>query len=81
MPKYEDYRGLRFFFYSAEEGRPHVHVRSQDGIAKFWLSPEIELDIAGGVKPRDLKAALERIVEMRDEYLRRWEEHYGQESG
>jgi len=36
-------RGYRFFFFSREEARLHVHVYSQDGEAKFWLEPELKL--------------------------------------
>jgi len=35
--------GYRFFFFSREEERMHVHVTSGDGEAKFWLEPDIEL--------------------------------------
>ena len=35
--------GYRFFFFSREESRPHVHVYSADGEAKFWLEPKLEL--------------------------------------
>lgn len=35
--------GLRFFFFSREEPRMHVHVQSANGDAKFWLEPGIEL--------------------------------------
>ena len=35
--------GYRFFFFSREEKRIHVHVISGDGEAKFWLEPEVEL--------------------------------------
>ena len=33
----------RFFFFSREEYRMHVHVVSGDGEAKFWLEPDLEL--------------------------------------
>jgi len=33
----------RFFFFSREESRMHVHVASSDGEAKFWLAPRLEL--------------------------------------
>ena len=36
-------RGYRFFFFSREEARMHVHVISAEGEAKYWLEPEIEL--------------------------------------
>jgi hypothetical protein len=35
--------GYRFFFFSREKPRMHVHIISGDGEAKFWLEPEIEL--------------------------------------
>ena len=33
------YRSYRFYFFSREELRMHVHVFSPDGEAKFWLEP------------------------------------------
>ena len=33
----------RFFFFSREERRPHIHVNHPTGEAKFWLDPRIEL--------------------------------------
>ena len=36
-------KGYRFFFFSIEESRMHIHVMCQNGEAKFWLSPKIEL--------------------------------------
>ena len=36
-------KGYRFFFFSREEPRLHVHVYCAEGEAKFWLEPQIEL--------------------------------------
>jgi hypothetical protein len=36
-------RGYRFYFFSREEARPHVHVQHVTGEAKIWLDPRIEL--------------------------------------
>ncbi|MDP1870247.1 MAG: DUF4160 domain-containing protein [Gallionella sp.] len=36
---------FRFFFFSREEMRVHVHVAHTDGEAKFWLEPTIELAV------------------------------------
>ena len=33
--------GFRFYFFSREEPRMHVHVHCADGEAKFWLEPTI----------------------------------------
>ncbi len=35
--------GFRFYFFSREETRMHVHVQGSDGEAKYWLEPSIEL--------------------------------------
>ena len=45
-------RGYRFFFFSREEPRMHVHVMCADGESKFWLEPEIEVrrPSIGGMK-------------------------------
>jgi hypothetical protein len=34
--------GFRFYFFSREEPRMHVHVQCADGEAKFWLEPADE---------------------------------------
>jgi uncharacterized protein YfaP (DUF2135 family) len=33
----------RFYFFSKEETRIHIHVISPDGEAKYWLDPIISL--------------------------------------
>jgi len=37
------HKGYRFFFFSREEKRMHIHVFCTDGEAKFWLEPLISL--------------------------------------
>jgi len=39
---------FRFFFFSREEARIHVHVSHPDGEAKFWLPPHIHLATSVG---------------------------------
>ncbi|HPA26062.1 MAG TPA: DUF4160 domain-containing protein [Acidobacteriota bacterium] len=36
-------KGYRFFFFSREESRMHIHVECPGGEAKYWLEPKIEL--------------------------------------
>ena len=36
-------RGVKFFFFSNEEERMHVHIVGHEGEAKFRIEPEIEL--------------------------------------
>jgi len=51
---------LRFYFFSREEPRCHVHV-CPDGEAKFWLDPKIELAQNYGMNDRELRAA-QRLI-------------------
>jgi hypothetical protein len=36
-------KGFRFYFFSREEPRPHVHVQHAEGEAKFWIEPVVEV--------------------------------------
>lgn len=44
--------GFRFYFFSREESRMHVHVQGQNGEAKFWLEPVIEVAQHTGLSRR-----------------------------
>ena len=52
----------RFFFFSREELRPHIHVNHPTGEAKFWLDPRIELAVNYGLSAQRLAKAL-RLIE------------------
>ena len=54
-------QGFRFFFFSREEPRVHIHVIRSEGEAKFWLEPEVELARNYGLSRDQLKEA-EKIV-------------------
>ncbi len=70
-------RGFRFFFFSREEPRMHVHAHHAEGEAKFWLEPGIELAVNYGLSQRRLTAALKLIREHEDEIRTAWERHFG----
>lgn len=55
-------KGYRFFFFSREELRSHIHVGCADGEAKYWLEPEIELARNQGLSRLRLKE-IEEILE------------------
>jgi uncharacterized protein DUF4160 len=69
--------GFRFFFFSREEPRRHVHVASTDGEAKFWIEPRIEVAQNYGLSPVKLNAALKLVEEHADEIRNAWAEHFG----
>ena len=69
--------GFRFFFFSREEERRHVHVYSPDGEAKFWLEPDISLAKNHSLSDRQL-AKIEKIVEEhRNELISAWDSYFG----
>jgi diadenosine tetraphosphate (Ap4A) HIT family hydrolase len=70
-------KGYRFFFFSREEERVHVHVVSGDGEAKFWLKPEIELARNHHYSRQQLKE-IESLIEVHyHELINAWREHFG----
>ena len=70
-------RGYRFFFFSREEERMHVHIHSPAGEAKFWLEPEIVLARNYGLSDHDL-TRIRRIIEAHENELRNaWRTFFG----
>ncbi len=70
-------KGFRFFFFSKEESRKHVHVYCGDGEAKFWLEPSIELADNYGLKPKQLREVQRILEERKDEIIDAWKKHLG----
>ena len=70
------WKGCRFFFFSREETRPHVHVSCPDGEAKFWLEPAVT--VARNHRLPDVQLSrLKKVVEERkDEIVRSWQRHF-----
>jgi hypothetical protein len=68
---------FRFFFFSREESRRHIHVSHPDGEAKFWLEPNIELARNFGLGSAKTKEA-ERLIKSRQkEIFDAWKNHFG----
>ena len=68
---------FRFFFFSREEERLHIHVQSADGEAKFWVEPKIELARNHGLSDQDLRR-VEQLIEEREQEIRdAWASHFG----
>jgi hypothetical protein len=55
----------------------HVHVRSKDGEAKFWLDPNIELAKNHHLKPSELRQIETTIKAHCDEFIEAWKDHFG----
>ena len=67
----------RFFFVSLDYGEPpHIHVRREDKVAKFWLDPFL-LEKAGGFSRTELNKIGKLVEENREYLLKRWYEFFG----
>ena len=69
-------RGFRFYFFSREEPRAHVHVSHTDGEAKFWIEPGIELFANYGLKPQQVTEARKLVEEHIDAIRSAWAKHF-----
>lgn len=68
--------GLRFFFFSREERRVHIHVEGASGEAKFWIEPRVDLAENHGLTPKELSRARELITEHERLIRDSWKEHF-----
>ncbi len=70
------HKSYRFFFFSREEKRLHIHVSSPDGEAKFWMEPVIALADHRGLSARQIMD-VQRIVEGHIEEIKNaWKNHF-----
>lgn len=70
------HKNYRFFFFSREETRIHVHVHSPDGEAKFWLEPIVSLADYCNYSNRQLKELQKIIEEKAGDIRQAWEKHF-----
>ena len=79
MPTIFVFLGLRFFFYSNENQEPmHVHVKSGNGEAKFWLNPEIKCESNYGFNEKEIRKIKEIILERKKEISDKWVEYFNE---
>lgn len=71
------YKNYRFYFFSREELRPHVHVTCPDGEAKYWIEPTVALADFIGLSKRQLSDLQRLVEEHRDEIAKKWQKHFG----
>jgi len=67
---------FRFFFFSREETRPHVHVASPEGEAKIWLEPKVECARSHRLRDRDLRRMVALAIEREEEIRDAWRRHF-----
>ena len=70
--------GLRFYFYSDEHLPIHIHVKNGDGKAKINVIT-LEIMENSGIKPSDLKKAIDIVKQYQDGIIKSWNEYFDEE--
>jgi len=66
----------RFYFFSREETRKHIHVSCPDGEVKFWIEPKIDVAIVINLSDAEV-AKIQKTVERRlEEINESWNKHF-----
>jgi Domain of unknown function (DUF4160) len=68
---------FRFYFFSREEPRIHVHVQCPDGEAKFWLEPAVAVAQNHGLTEQQVRTAQRLVEEHIGEIRSAWTKHFG----
>ena len=66
----------RFYFFSREETRMHVHITTPDGEAKFWIEPTVSLATSYNLTTKTLNRLQKLVGENKDEIKRGWKKHF-----
>lgn len=67
-----------FFFYSDEHLPMHVHVKNGDGKAKINIETA-EVIENSGIKPADLKKAVDAVKQYRADMIKAWKQYFDEE--
>jgi hypothetical protein len=70
-------KSYRFFFFSREERRKHIHVVSPVGEAKFWIEPVVEIASVSGFSEKEVGQLKRIIIARKDEINDGWEKYFG----
>ncbi len=66
-----------FLFFSSDGGEPpHIHVRRENWVAKFWLNP-VRLAKNRGFPPHELNQIARLVLRYEPVLLEAWHEFFG----
>jgi hypothetical protein len=67
---------VRSFIRNEGEEPPHIHVRSGDAEAKFWLH-DLSVAVNAGFPAHEIGAIIRYLRSHRDALEGKWHEHFG----
>ena len=68
----------RYYFFSREENRKHIHVSSSDGEMKVWLEPEVSIAKVINLDSHEVSTIMETINRRKEEINAEWNKHLEQ---
>jgi hypothetical protein len=69
----------RIYFFAADRNEPpHLHVRRDRSVAKFWLNP-VRLARNDGFRPHELRTIEAIIYENEQKIMEAWNHEFGAE--
>jgi hypothetical protein len=76
MPTVLRIDAYRFFFYANDEHEPpHIHVRRDEKVAKFWLNP-IRIEKSSGFSRSELRDFQAVIKEHQRDLAEKWNDYF-----
>ena len=76
MPTIMIIYGFRFFFYSNEETRMHVHIERQNREAKIWLDT-FEVAYNRDFRDVELNKIIKIVRQHEKTFKKAWNSHFG----
>ena len=77
MPTIFRIGSFRFFFFSDEGNEPtHIHVQKDNCLAKFWITPKVELASSIRFSSIELRKIQKHIEENKSLIEEKWNEHF-----
>lgn len=77
MPTVFTEGAYRFYFFSREEERKHVHVSSSNGEVKIWLEPEVSVAKVINLSEQEVNTILKIVNARKEEIYESWNKHFG----
>lgn len=66
-----------FVFFSSDRGEPpHVHVKRERRVAKFWLEP-VALASSHGFREHEIRDIMQLVAEHQAALLEAWHDYFG----
>ena len=76
MPTIATIKGYRFFFFSLDRNEPpHIHVESDESVAKFWLEP-VTLARTKGFRQHEIREIRKLVEKHQRLFVKYWYEFF-----